>query len=92
MDMYDQAKIWEQISKMNKAQLDQIINAVKTRQRTLAAEMSNTFKVGDKVMFGRSTGPAHFGTVYKINRTKAVVDTGMSGRYTVPFSMIQFAK
>lgn len=92
MDMYDQAKIWEQIGKMNKAQLDQIINAVKTRQKTLAAEMSNTFKVGDKVMFGRSTGPAHFGTVYKINRTKAVVDTGMSGRYTVPFSMIQFAK
>lgn len=92
MDMYDQAKIWEQIGKMNRAQLDQIINAVKTRQRTLAAEMSNTFKVGDKVMFGRSTGPAHFGTVYKINRTKAVVDTGMSGRYTVPFSMIQFAK
>lgn len=90
--MYDQAKIWEQIGKMNKAQLDQIINAVKTRQKTLAAEMSNTFKVGDKVMFGRSTGPAHFGTVYKINRTKAVVDTGMSGRYTVPFSMIQFAK
>lgn len=92
MDMYDQAKIWEQIGKMNRTQLDQIINAVKTRQRTLAAEMSNTFKVGDKVMFGRSTGPAHFGTVYKINRTKAVVDTGMSGRYTVPFSMIQFAK
>ncbi len=92
MDMYDQAKIWEQIGKMNRAQLDQIINAVKTRQKTLAAEMSNTFKVGDKVMFGRSTGPAHFGTVYKINRTKAVVDTGMSGRYTVPFSMMQFAK
>lgn len=90
--MYDQAKIWEQIGKMNRAQLDQIINAVKTRQKTLAAEMSNTFKVGDKVMFGRSTGPAHFGTVYKINRTKAVVDTGMSGRYTVPFSMMQFAK
>ena len=43
-------------------------------------------------MFGRSTGPAYFGTVYKINRTKAVVDTGMSGKYTVPFSMMQFAK
>lgn len=92
MDMYDQAKVWEQISKMNKAQLDQVINAVKTRQKTLAAEMSNTFKVGDKVMFGRSTGPAHFGTVYKINRSKAVVDTGMSGKYNVPFSMMQFAK
>ena len=54
--------------------------------------MSNTFKVGDKVMFGRATGPAHFGTVYKINRSKAVVDTGMSGKYSVPFSMMQFAK
>ena len=43
-------------------------------------------------MFGRATGPAHFGTVYKINRSKAVVDTGMSGKYNVPFSMMQFAK
>ena len=90
--MYDQAKVWEQISKMNKAQLDQVINAVRTRQKTLAAEMSNAFKIGDKVMFGRATGPAHFGTVYKINRSKAVVDTGMSGKYNVPFSMMQFAK
>ena len=92
MDNQEQIAIWEKISKMNRAQLDGIIGAVKTRQKTLAAEMSNTFKVGDKVMFGRSTGPAHFGTVYKINRSKAVVDTGMSGKYNVPFSMIQFAK
>lgn len=92
MDMNDQAKVWEQISKMNKAQLDQTINAVRTRQKTLAAEMSNTFKVGDKVMFGRSTGPAHFGTVYKINRSKAVVDTGQDRKWTVPFSMMQFVK
>ena len=92
MDHYDEAKIWTQIATMNKDQLDRAIGAIKTRQKTLALEMSNTFKVGDKVMFGRSTGPAHFGTVYKINRSKAVVDTGMSGRYTVPFSMMQFAK
>ena len=92
MDHYDEAKIWTQIATMNKDQLDRTIGAVKTRQKTLALEMSNAFKVGDKVMFGRSTGPAHFGTVYKINRSKAVVDTGMSGRYTVPFSMMQFAK
>ena len=92
MGHFDEAKIWTQIATMNKDQLDRTIGAVKTRQKTLALEMSNTFKVGDKVMFGRSTGPAHFGTVYKINRSKAVVDTGMSGRYTVPFSMMQFAK
>jgi len=92
MDHYDEAKIWTQIATMNKDQLDRTIGAVKTRQKTLALEMSNAFKVGDKVMFGRSTGPAHFGTVYKINRSKAVVDTGMSGRYNVPFSMMQFAK
>lgn len=92
MDNQEQIAIWEKIAKMNRAQLDGIIGAVKTRQKTLAAEMSNTFKIGDKVMFGRATGPAYFGTVYKINRTKAVVDTGMSGKYTVPFSMMQFAK
>jgi hypothetical protein len=92
MDHYDEAKIWTQIATMNKDQLDRTIGAVKTRQKTLALEMSNAFKVGDKVMFGRSTGPAHFGTVYKINRSKAVIDTGMSGRYNVPFSMMQFAK
>tara|TARA_R100000544_G_scaffold36654_1_gene25403 strand:+ start:283 stop:561 length:279 start_codon:yes stop_codon:yes gene_type:complete len=92
MDHFDEAKIWTQIAKMNKDQLDRTIGAVKTRQKTLAYEMSNTFKVGDKVMFGKATGPAHFGTVYKINRSKAVVDTGQDRKWTVPFSMMQFAK
>ena len=92
MDNQEQIAIWEKIAKMNRAQLEGVIGAIKTRRKTLAAEMSNTFKVGDKVMFGKSTGPAYFGTVYKINRTKAVVDTGMSGKYSVPFSMMQFAK
>ena len=92
MDNQEQIAIWNQISKMNKAQLDGVIGAAKTRQKTLAVEMSTTFKVGDKVMFGKVTGPAHFGTVYKINRSKAVVDTGMSRKWNVPFSMMQLAK
>ena len=92
MDNQEQIAIWEKISKMNKAQLDGVIGAIRTRRKTLTIEMSNTFKVGDKVMFGRATGPAHFGTVYKINRSKAVVDTGMSRKWNVPFSMMQLAK
>jgi len=92
MDHFDEAKIWTQIATMNKDQLDRTIGAVKTRQKTLALEMSTAFKVGDKVMFGKATGPAHFGTVYKINRSKAVVDTGQDRKWTVPFSMMQFAK
>tara|TARA_B110000977_G_scaffold18070_1_gene21829 strand:+ start:141 stop:419 length:279 start_codon:yes stop_codon:yes gene_type:complete len=92
MDHFDEAKIWTQIATMNKDQLDRTIGAVKTRQKTLALEMSTAFKVGDKVMFGKATGPSHFGTVYKINRSKAVVDTGQDRKWTVPFSMMQFAK
>ena len=92
MDNQEQIAIWEKISKMNKTQLDGVIGAVRTRQKTLALEMSTAFKVGDKVMFGKATGPSHFGTVYKINRSKAVVDTGQDRKWTVPFSMMQFAK
>ena len=92
MDHFDEAKIWTQIATMNKDQLDRTIGAVKTRQKTLALEMSTAFKVGDKVMFSKATGPSHFGTVYKINRSKAVVDTGQDRKWTVPFSMMQFAK
>lgn len=92
MDHFDEAKIWTQIATMDKDQLDRTIGAVKTRQKTLSLAMSVTFKVGDKVMFGKSTGPSHFGTVYKINRSKAVVDTGMSRKWNVPYSMMQFAK
>ena len=92
MDHYDEAKIWTQIARMSRDQLDRTIEAVKTRQKTLAIEMSTAFKVGDKVMFGKTTGPSHFGTVYKINRSKAVVDTGQDRKWTVPFSMLQFAK
>ena len=92
MDHFDEAKIWTQIATMNKDQLERTIGAVKTRQKTLAIEMSTTFKVGDRVMFGKATGPSHFGRVYKINRSKAVVDTGQDRKWTVPFSMMQFAK
>ena len=92
MDHYDESKIWTQIARMSRDQLDRTIEAVKTRQKTLAIEMSTAFKVGDKVMFGKTTGPSHFGTVYKINRSKAVVDTGQDRKWTVPFSMMQFAK
>jgi len=92
MDMSKQVEVWETISQMNTEELRQVINAVKTRQRVMSATMSGEFKIGDKVMFGRTRGAQHFGEVYKINRTKAIVDTGMSGKYSVPFSMIKLAK
>lgn len=87
--MDDQLQVMRTISEMSRDQLNDVINAVKARQRTLGRENSTKFKVGDTVKFGRSTGRLYSGTVYKLNRTKAVVDTGDSGKYSVPYSMLQ---
>jgi len=77
--------------------LDKLIKIASERRDGL----KRTFlKVGAKVSFGRPNGKKHFGTIEKINISKAVVNVhnvfnegeikvGNFRKYIVPFSMLE---
>ena len=78
-------EIQKEILTMNKSQLDTLIQSMLSRKNSLTNELSNFFKVGMKVNFGRRKDnySMYEGVVSKINRTKAIVKTDR-GNYTVP--------
>jgi|TARA_R110000796_G_scaffold176230_1_gene293120 hypothetical protein len=78
-------EIQKEIMTMNKSQLDTLIQSMLSRKNSLTNELSNFFKVGMKVNFGRRKDnySMYEGVVSKINRTKAIVKTDR-GNYTVP--------
>ena len=49
------------------------------------------FNIGSKVIFGRANGKQHFGTVEKINISKAVVMSD-GVKWTVPFNLMQLSQ
>jgi hypothetical protein len=49
------------------------------------------FNIGSKVIFGRANGKQHFGTIEKINITKAVVRSD-GAKWTVPFNLMQLSQ
>ena len=78
-------EIQKEIMTMNKSQLDTLIQSMLSRKNSLTNELSNFFKVGMKVNFGRRKDnySMYEAVVSKINRTKAIVKTDR-GNYTVP--------
>ena len=78
-------EIQKEIMTMDKSQLDTLIQSMLSRKNSLTNELSNFFKVGMKVNFGRRKDnySMYEGVVSKINRTKAIVKTDR-GNYTVP--------
>ena len=46
-------------------------------------------RIGAKVSFGRPNGKKHFGTIVKINISKAVIECGDFQKWVVPFSMLE---
>ena len=75
-------EIQKEIMIMDKSQLDTLIQSMLSRKNSLTNELSNFFKVGMKVNFGRRKDnySMYKGVVSKINRTKAIVKT-VNGNY-----------
>ena len=75
-------------------ELNEVIEALKIQQKIIRAKTSRSarliFAKGDKVNVNDRRGLPLYGTVEKVNRTKAIVSTS-SGRYNVPFSIMTLA-
>jgi len=79
-------KLCREIVDMDLNTLNGVIQIANERRDYLC---SKELKVGAKVSFGRPNGKKHFGTIEKINISKAVVDAGDFRKYVVPFSMLE---
>ena len=78
-----------QIQNCDRAELDEVIAAVKLRQTRLARSAARTFMRGDRVEFASRQGVQR-GTVVKVNPKTVVVDCG-SQRWKVTASMLSAA-
>ena len=80
------------IQNSDRADLDQIIAAVKLRQTYLARQASRSFKVGDTVSFTGRRNAKVTGRVTKVNqKTVVVMDNNSSTQWKVTASMLQGA-
>ena len=90
-------KLCRQLVDMDLNTLNGVIQIANERRDYLC---SKELKVGAKVSFGRPNGKKHFGTIEKINISKAVVNVhnvfnegkikvGNFRKYLVPFSMLE---
>ena len=60
-------------------------------ESVISETKKNQFNIGSKVIFGRDNGKKHFGTVEKINISKAVVMSD-GVKWTVPFNLMQLSQ
>ena len=81
--------VLDQVARCDRAELNQVIAAVKLQQTFLAKQSARTFTVGDSVQFTGRAGRTVVGTVSKVNPKTIVVDSPTQGRWKVTASMLR---
>ena len=72
-------------------ELKLIKSALIDRIAEVSSRIKYTLRIGDEVIVTTNRGynnTKEYGTIKKVNRTRAVVDIEHKGHYNVPFSMI----
>ena len=72
-------------------ELKLIKSALIDRIAEVSSRIKYTLRIGDEVIVTTNRGynnTKEYGTIKKVNRTRAVVDIEHKGYYNVPFSMI----
>ena len=79
----------DQISRMDREELNQAIEAIKLRQTYLARQASRSFKIGDTVSFTGRRNATVTGRVTKVKqKTVVVLDNNSSTQWKVTASML----
>ena len=80
--------VLDQVARCDRAELNQVIAAVKLRQTALARNATRNFVVGDTVQFTGKAGSTEWCTVRKVNIKAVEVDSPSQGRLKVTASML----
>ena len=79
--------VMDQVARMDSAELNRVVEAVKLRRTFIAKETARGLFIGDPVSFESKRGTVQ-GTVTKVNTKTVVVDTPTAGRWKVTASML----
>jgi hypothetical protein len=80
--------VLDQVARMDNAELNRVIDAVKLRRTFISKESARGLFIGDAVQFESKRGQTVQGTVTKVNTKTVVVDTPTAGRLKVTASML----
>jgi uncharacterized protein YkvS len=80
--------VMDQVARMDNAELNRVIDAVKLRRTFISKESARGLFIGDTVSFESKRGQRVTGTVSKVNSKTVVVDTVGAGRWKVTASML----
>jgi len=79
--------VLDQVARMDNAELNRVVEAVKMRRTFISKESARGLFIGDAVSFEGKRGTVQ-GTVTKVNTKTVVVDTVRDGRWKVTASML----
>ena len=80
--------VMDQVARMDSAELNRVVDAIKLRRTFIAKESARGLFIGDSVQFEGKRGNTVCGTVTKVNQKTVVVDTVRDGRWKVTASML----
>ncbi len=80
--------VMDQVARMDNAELNRVVEAVKMRRTFISKESARGLFIGDAVSFEGKRGVRVQGTVAKVNTKTVVVDTVRDGRWKVTASML----
>lgn len=83
--------VMDQVARMDSAELNRVVDAVKMRRTFIAKESARGLFIGDTVSFESKRGQTVCGKVTKVNQKTVVVDAGMRGKWKVTASMLTLA-
>ena len=79
--------VLDQVARMDNAELNLVVDAVKLRRTFISKESARGLFIGDSVSFESKRGVRVTGTVAKVNSKTVVVDTAQ-GRWKVTASLL----
>ena len=80
--------VLDQVARMDSAELNRVVDAVKLRRTFVAKESARGLFIGDSVQFTGRGNRTVVGTVTKVNTKTVVVDTVRDGKWKVTASML----
>ena len=80
--------VLDQVARMDSAELNRVVDAVKLRRTFVAKESARGLFIGDSVQFTGRGNRTVTGTVTKVNTKTVVVDTVRDGKWKVTASML----
>jgi hypothetical protein len=82
--------VLDQVSRMNREEIDLVITAIKRQQNIIEQQTTFKFAIGDQVKFQTREGRAVEGFISKINRKTIKVST-LTGQWKVSPSLLSAA-